>query len=242
MCSVSWEWNESPRDKEPCFSLWFNRDESIERSAAIPPATYLENKVSCLMPIDPDANGTWMVANEFGLVVCLLNLYEAQGGVSSKTNSRGLLVRSLASCENLTSARGKLEELLQSQYRAFSLVVFDVKSRKELSLQWNGKKLKNLDLETSFFSSSSWNTEEVIKMRQNKYISEVIDGEMKHHDFHRLEWQGEERSSPFMTREVTRTVSVTAVHVSHQDLKMNYFERLSSTEHKAVIPRHLVNK
>ena len=81
MCTVSWRFELTAEQPAPRFELFFNRDESRRRGPAHPPQIMEpvgESKL--LAPIDSDAGGTWLAANEHGLVLALLNLYQARGG------------------------------------------------------------------------------------------------------------------------------------------------------------------
>ncbi len=72
MCTASWSVGEGR------LSLFFNRDERKTRSEASPPALLTLDETRLLAALDPDAGGTWLAVNEFGLCVFLLNNYGAE--------------------------------------------------------------------------------------------------------------------------------------------------------------------
>ena len=67
MCTISWFVSSQG------YSVFFNRDEAKVRPKARPPQILTLNGVSSIMPIDPQGEGTWCFANEYGLTVALLN-------------------------------------------------------------------------------------------------------------------------------------------------------------------------
>ena len=66
MCTVSF----IPRPEG--FYLAMNRDESVDRVLALPPAEFRRAGLRCLYPHEP-AGGTWIGANEAGLCLALMN-------------------------------------------------------------------------------------------------------------------------------------------------------------------------
>ncbi|NIP92410.1 MAG: hypothetical protein GWO24_02620, partial [Akkermansiaceae bacterium] len=68
MCTLTW-W----RGTAGSYEVFFNRDEKRTRSIADPPRVHERDGVRFLAPLDPDGGGTWMLANDRGLLVCLLN-------------------------------------------------------------------------------------------------------------------------------------------------------------------------
>ena len=79
MCTLTW-W----RGGNGAFEVYFNRDEKKTRSVAVPPGVHEVRGVRFLAPVDPDGRGTWIVANEQGLVVCLLNRWQEEGEIRAR--------------------------------------------------------------------------------------------------------------------------------------------------------------
>ena len=69
MCTATWMATEGR------FRLYFNRDELRSRGPARPPERLEREGTAILAPIDGDRGGSWIAANEHGLVACLLNGY-----------------------------------------------------------------------------------------------------------------------------------------------------------------------
>ena len=56
-----------------------NRDEHLTRAPALPPTVWAAGARRALMPIDPSSGGTWIAANDAGLVFAVLNTYKGSG-------------------------------------------------------------------------------------------------------------------------------------------------------------------
>ncbi|NNE93651.1 MAG: hypothetical protein HKN23_18535 [Verrucomicrobiales bacterium] len=180
MCTMTW-WTDAGPGR---YSVFFNRDESKKRSIAEPPAVFEEAETGTrfLVPIDPDAGGTWMFANEYGLVVTLLNWYDRElpdknGGAFE---SRGLLVKNLAGNRNVSDLRKALAAIDYEKYRPFHLLAF---SPEEISKwSWPGRKTNQQGLigEPTLLdrgtpeqpvSSSSFETEQVLQARREALLA-----------------------------------------------------------------------
>ncbi|MEM6455145.1 MAG: NRDE family protein, partial [Acidobacteriota bacterium] len=96
MCTATW------RAADGGYRLLFNRDERRTRGRAHPPARHraARDGTPYLAPTDPDGGGTWLLANAFGVTICLLNGYrldhDAGPAPAGGWRSRGLLVSDLA--------------------------------------------------------------------------------------------------------------------------------------------------
>jgi hypothetical protein len=107
------------------YLLGHNRDERTTRGRGASPIEGEASGRRLLAPRDPDAGGTWIVANDAGLTVCVLNALETAGRRLPETpRSRGLLVAEAAGCRGLAEVRRRIEaaspELAST--RAFRLV------------------------------------------------------------------------------------------------------------------------
>ncbi|MEZ5979059.1 MAG: NRDE family protein [Planctomycetota bacterium] len=133
MCTASWF------REEGLFELFFNRDEQRSRPKALPPRVLELSGTRVLLPLDGRDHGTWIAANEHGLVLCLLNLYEAEY-VPAEPRSRGLLVMELA---HLRCAEEVVRDVGRTDLvalRPFTLVAFDQEGG-TTSSRWDGREL-----------------------------------------------------------------------------------------------------
>lgn len=76
MCTLTW-WRGAAGEG---YEVFFNRDELKTRPPAKPPAAGERGGVRFLSPVDTQAGGTWIWANQFGVVMALLNWYDRESG------------------------------------------------------------------------------------------------------------------------------------------------------------------
>ncbi|HEX6851340.1 MAG TPA: NRDE family protein [Candidatus Polarisedimenticolaceae bacterium] len=107
------------------YLLGHNRDERLSRGRGAVPSQGDAAGRRWLAPRDPDAGGTWIVANDAGLTVCVLNALETEGrALPDNPRSRGLLVAEAAGCRGLDEVRARIDAALPelAATRAFRLV------------------------------------------------------------------------------------------------------------------------
>lgn len=162
MCTLTWS-----RPKEGGLEVWFNRDEKKTRPIADPPALRELNGVTFLSPRDPQGGGTWMLANEFGLVVCLLNKWELDTrSTPSRRKSRGQLVWQMGAAKSLDDLASFLTDL--ENYPAFTLI--GISPEGKCGWEWNGETLSEVEL-TQPLTSSSYCFEDVKKAREDAFLA-----------------------------------------------------------------------
>ena len=225
MCTLSWEFSKDQRVQEVCFS----RDEQRKRVPAEPPELREIHGVECLFPRDPAGGGTWMGVNAHGVIVCLLNDYRvpfdyAEG---SSYRSRGLLVTdALGKISELQSANQQVRSLVEeADYAPFRLVIFEM--GKCICWCWDGKKLRMDDEVQCPVTSSSWESERVEEGRKDMFQKLVIEEGVSLDEYHRHQLEGDAESSVCMSRELTKTVSLTCVRVDYTrgEVSINYGAR-----------------
>ena len=85
---------------EDCQYFASLRDENPQRAAAEKPALYKTDAANFIAPLDSQASGTWIGANDFGNVIVLLNgAFQNHEKKPSYKISRGLIVRELLASE-----------------------------------------------------------------------------------------------------------------------------------------------
>ena len=123
-----------------------NRDELLARAAARPPTTFRVGNAWAVMPIDPEGGGTWIGANDAGLVCVLLN---ASGAVlvPAAALSRGTIIPPLLGCRDLDAVLTEAGRLSPERFRPFRLLVAD---RREFMECWptNGRGERNSGIRT----------------------------------------------------------------------------------------------
>src|SRR5688572_1645947 len=125
------------RDSELRLRVSCNRDELLVRAAARPPTTLRVGNSRAVMPIDPESGGTWIGANDAGLVCVLLNVSGA-ASVPAAALSRGTIIPPLLGCRGLDAVLMEARRLSPERYRPFRLLVVD---RREFMECWtaNGR-------------------------------------------------------------------------------------------------------
>lgn len=232
MCTLTW-WSDESGDYE----VFFNRDESKAREPARPPSSHHSNGVEWLAPIDPRGGGTWLLVNQFGITVCLLNWYEKgelaipDGGFQS----RGKLVTSLANLSSSTEFVNRVREINATNYPPFRLVGVFPGGRGERAevLAWVWGETGTLKRIGSMMPlcSSSFQTREVIEGR-GRVLSDWASGENgltpeKLWRFHHGERVSEPTEAPSawsvrMNRPDAQTWSISRVSVGREDIRFLY--------------------
>lgn len=235
MCTVTWLW-EPER-----FTLLFNRDEQRTRPLADPPRVLDVNGHAILAPRDGQAGGTWLAANQQGLVVCLLNYYERDtGGVSRPVGtpeSRGLLVLEAASGSNLAALTETLAGRSLSRVRPFHLLAFDTRTSGGRYWLWDGVDVQVEEIDDALcpVTTSSYASQAVVAYRRSLLHSWMdlaggalsVDAmERYHHSRH----EEADAYSVFMSRPDAQTVSVTRVEVVRDEVRMRYQPRASEAQ------------
>ena len=201
------------------YHLHFNRDESRLRARGIPPRLKSQNGVSFLAPSDPQAQGTWILCNQHGLSVCLLNNHVDITPIDG-IRSRGLLVRDLSCAQTIDEAVSRIRAEDISQYSPFDAFVFDRDAICEIS--WNCQKLViNPMAKQSFKSSSGVDTEQVIDGRKRQ-LQETSKDVPSLREYHRSHLPSKSSYSVCMLREDARTQSYTEIVVANGAATMLY--------------------
>lgn len=113
--------------------MFFNRDEKKTRQRATPPALQVLNGVRFLSPRDGDAGGTWLLANEHGVTLALLNLWGAAFEPRPARPSRGRLLSDLLpDARDAEEAMNRVQSRALADYPGFTLATFDVTDRKSV--------------------------------------------------------------------------------------------------------------
>lgn len=161
MCTLTW-W----RNSAETYEVFFNRDEKKTRAVARPPFRHERGAVSFLAPVDPDSGGTWMLANNLGLVVCLLNRWHEEPVLKEPVKSRGQLVMDMAAMENVPAVEERLRMEDLKSVRPFTMVGFDPVGERAWS--WNGRTLA-VEKPVAPMTSSSFHYEEVAAARERRF-------------------------------------------------------------------------
>ncbi|MDT8388081.1 MAG: NRDE family protein [Thiogranum sp.] len=164
MCTLSWK----PIDDG--YVLMFNRDEQRSRTPALPPDFGQVGSVMFLAPTDPQHGGTWLLVNEFGVSVALLNHYpEPIPSYHVNAPSRGLLTVACADCHSVDTLVSRVPGIVPTPYAPFRLVAVDLTGAVEII--WDGRTLTSsrLPLQGGMLTSSSVRSQEIEAARRGTF-------------------------------------------------------------------------
>jgi hypothetical protein len=208
------------------FRLVVNRDERRSRPAAVPPRIHAAGRLRATFPIDPPSGGTWIAANEAGLVLALLN--GGSGGASQVAFSRGRIIPSLVRCARVDAAAEAAGALQPRDFEPFRLLIAVRHSVAVLTS--DGQRLSrtfmNLD-QPLVWTSSSLGDALVERPRGALFDAAVRDTPApqwprRQMRFHRHRWPKHPELSVVMSRPDARTVSRTIVECADGALSMRY--------------------
>ena len=225
MCTASWICEANG------FELFFNRDEQRTRPPALPPRLETVEGVRAVLPRDGQEHGTWIGANEHGLVVCLLNLYEADYA-PTVPRSRGHLVHELVSSTDLGELERRVEAHDLVAYRGFTLLGFDVaddaSACARVAIRWDGdsaSSVRDASLAPPLISSG-FDLPGVRASRLETWSTMVGDAPSVDalERFHASRGRADGAYDVAMSRADACTVSYTRVRVTADSVSMRYVE------------------
>lgn len=208
------------------FRLVCNRDEQRTRAAAEPPAVRQFGGVQALSPIDPVSRGTWIAANDAGLVLVLLNRNPRGRPPVPAPISRGTIIPALLPQPRLAGVVHTLGGLPLGLFEPFTVVAlqqrhFVVARNVAGRLSCRAGRL----LRPLFFTSSSLG-DAVVWLARRRLFTRLIEtgadrwlGQML---FHRHAWRSRPEISVLMRRADAATVSRTTVDVDRGFVRMRY--------------------
>ena len=208
--------------------MLFNRDEARTRSPAFPPEHRLRRGVRFISPLDPDAGGTWLGVNEFGVSVGLLNFYSAESPsvpVPGARVSRGILVTSLLDSSSLEVVSERLDAINRRQYMPFILFAME-DARKVAYWRWDGHQLLRLPNPEIPLTTSGFEPDKVSSFRRSllgetiRYYGGVSRDAL--FAFHAHRDPDKPTFSVSMERQEARTVSFTEIHVGAREISYCY--------------------
>jgi hypothetical protein len=192
------------------------------------------------MPVDPVSEGTWIGANDAGLIAVLMNVYLpgwqaslqaiATGAISPKP-SRGRIIPQVLQAGSLDEARRLAGALDHAQFEPFRLLLLD--RQQIIELVWSHHTIAMKPAEDVrrplFFTSSGLGDDVVARPRQALFDEWFVDPRHwpdRQDAFHHHVWPGNERASVWMTRPEAMTVSCTLVELDGATVRMTYRARV----------------
>lgn len=201
------------------FRLVCNRDEQRSRPPSSPPVCRQLGARAAIMPIDPTSGGTWIGANDAGLIACLLNTnpptsdpHRAEAGTARRElRSRGEIVPALLGSSTIEEARGRAGGIDARWFPPFRVLVLGAEACTIVSS--DGASLSITDpapLESTMLLTSSGLGDEVVECPRREVFEELMfsarDRFAAQDEFHRHRWPRAPQLSVLMSRPDARTV------------------------------------
>lgn len=213
-----------------------NRDELLTRAPALPPTLWAAGHRRALMPIDPHGGGTWIAANDAGLVFVMLNVNDglpAQAG----DISRGTIIPTLVGCGTVSRALTHAQQIQADRFAPFRLLIVD---RHEVVDCWPvGGRIRHRRsyLRSAILRTSSGLGDAVVAGPRRTLFQRMFtgtpDARVAQDYFHRHQWPGREAISVHMRRSDAGTVSRTVVEVRESSVRLSY--QASEWPHAVVV-------
>ncbi len=221
MCTVSWI---HTRDG---YQMLCNRDELDTRLRAEEPRLFLEGSTRYVAPTDGNFGGTWILVNEHGLTIALLN---REAAWARPSRSRGYLARELARYDTVDAVQDSLRRKDLSPFDGFRMVAVQP-GRPARVFEWDGARfvtIRNAD-HLMPLTSSSFDAEGVARSRGAE-LSERINASggasaevlLQFHQSHGLHGDHPSAYSTCMHRPGAATVSFAWVEVAASEVKFFY--------------------
>jgi hypothetical protein len=218
LCTVSWVHGPAGYD------LLSSRDERLDRAPERPASVSETNGVRWIAPRDGECGGTWVLVNELGVSLALLNGYtETLGREPEAWTSRGRLVTSLADASDGEAALRRLPGLGLAAFQPFVLAVLEPGAPARVA-RWDGRSLalrERADEEMPLVSSGvvaeaarAHRAEVLARMSADGVDASVLER------FHRSHDGGPSALSPCMHRDDVRTRSMCRVSVTKDEVRL----------------------
>lgn len=122
------------------FMLAMNRDEQVARPRAQAPRRHWTGTRASLYPSEA-SGGTWIGANDAGLMLALVNWYAKPQRDRALCVSRGIIIPHLLAAEDLRDVAAMFADLPLMQTNPFRLIAVSAKERKVREWRWDGQAL-----------------------------------------------------------------------------------------------------
>lgn len=232
MCTLTFTDPRRPREAGPGYRVLFNRDERRTRGPERPPALELTpDGTRYLAPTDSDAGGTWILVNEFGVTVALLNGYRDPAGPRRDAyRSRGELVRSLADLRTARESWARLGPRDLAPFRPAVVAVF-APGEAALLFRWDGCTVGTVpDAVSELPVSSSSHAQDEVQRHRRALFRELVGprpGDAEVQALERFQWwtdpdRGATALTPLMARSDASTRSAVVIDVGRGGARMDY--------------------
>lgn len=215
------------RGENGTYGVFFNRDEKKTRSLGSPPKVESVSGTKCVFPRDPDGGGTWLLTNEHGLTLAILNAYQAgelkmdEGAV----RSRGELPVVLADTRSVDELGSRMEEFDAGHYRPFSLIGIDRATEASWTSDSTGRLIEARSPLDQPVVSSSFRAKSVLPARRRMYRGLISNHKPDYRSLRQFHhWSGEASNAetPLMNRPDAQTVSICEIRMERTGMFFRY--------------------
>jgi len=209
------------------FYLAMNRDERLDRFAALPPTIVDLTERRAIFPREPDG-GTWISVNDAGICFALINWHRIACEPSRSDVSRGEVVKALAAKSSAEAIANGLAALPLRRLRPFRLIAINSSEKKITESRWNGKQLSTRQ---HAWERRHWFSSGVDERKAELERSRVCDSTKERRSVASLSWlrrlhqSHSPKRGPFsicMHRSDAATVSYTEIAVSARRMTVRY--------------------
>jgi hypothetical protein len=176
-----------------------------------------------VFPIDPQSGGTWIGANDQGLVAVLLNRNPRTRRTAARNPSRGGIVPRLLRCGSMDSALREAASVEAEPFEPFRIVLVQSGEVATFSNVASGAR-DVLDVPLMFTSSSLG--DEVVEAPRRLLFERLVlrasDRAAGQFRFHRHQWARQLDVSVQMHRADAATVSRTTIDVTGLQVRFDY--------------------
>lgn len=206
------------------FTITMNRDDAQTRQES-PPKVQHGASGAFISPRDVQAGGSWIAANDRGLIACLLNRYDP--APQGRTSRGDIVLRAMG----IASAQAAALALSPApgEYSPFTCLLID--REHSVRLNWNGAEITRETLASKpldMLTSSSWQ-ENAVRARRSAVMASLTAGPNELGNvidaFHCHTEADSDAWTPMMQRPASHTKSITRVRASLETIEMSYWRR-----------------
>lgn len=202
-----------------------NRDELLTRAPALPPTLWAAGARRVLMPIDPASGGTWIAANDAGLVFVVLNANHGTAAPAGAV-SRGTIIPTLVGCATVSRAVDEAQRIRSGQFAPFRLLIIDRHEFVDCRPGRDGLRYRRSPLCCAILRTSSGLGDAVVRTPRRtlfqRTFTAVPNARAAQDHYHHHQWPGREAISVNMRRADAATVSRTIIEVSESRVRLSY--------------------
>lgn len=217
----------------------FNRDELRTRPLAGPPALRRVGSRLAAYPVDPQSGGTWIAANDAGVVLALLNRTDTPGPPRGAARSRGAIIPTLLHLERAEDIVRRCRWLTPSTFAPFYLAVLSPSRWSLVTSDGQGISVKHLNQAQPLLWTTSSLGDQLVDRPRRELFERMLSAATEDRSglqraFHEHRWARHPELSVYMSRADARTVSRTTIEVSQRRFRMRYQPLPSETRPAAI--------